>query len=181
MSCASCVRHVEKALQGVPGVQEARVNLATSKAAVECEAGKVQRADLVRAVQNAGYDVEEESEEADLSASEQEQSTAPPPRDIQDEEAAAWKRRFLFGMIPSILIMALSFASIPGKGWMLFALATPVQFYVGWKFYRGAWRGLKRLRANMDTLVAMGSSVAWLYSTLSLFMGREIFTSMPRR
>ncbi len=172
MSCASCVRHVEKALQGVPGVQEARVNLATSKAAVECETGKVQRADLVRAVQNAGYDVEEDAEEADLSASDEERSPAP-PRAIQEEEAAAWKRRFLSGIIPSILIMVLTFTSIPGKGWILFALATPVQFYVGWKFYQGAWRGLKRLRATMDTLIAMGSSVAWLYSTLSLFLGAE--------
>ncbi len=172
MSCASCVRHVEKALQGVSGVQEARVNLATSKASVECEAGKVQRADLVRAVQNAGYDVEEDSEEADLSPPEGQWSTAP-PRAIQDEEAAAWKRRFLFGIFPSILIMVLSFTFIPGKGWILFALATPVQFFVGLKFYQGAWRGLKRLRANMDTLIAMGSSVAWLYSTLGLLWGME--------
>jgi len=169
MTCAACVAHVEQALRKVPGVQEARVNLATAKATVVCDSGEVKRSELVRAVEAAGYSVEEEDEATPPADSEQ----ARPQEVRRAKEIQAWRTRFLFGVVPAASVMALGFFSFPAKGWILFALATPVQLFVGWKFYQGAWRGLKHLRANMDTLIALGSSVAWLYSTRSVFLGQD--------
>lgn len=172
MSCASCVNHVEKALQKVPGVQEVRVNLATANATVVYDAQQSSHAELVQAVEHAGYGVEEEAseEEAPLSQTGRKDSSRSSGK---DREAAAWKRRFLVGIVLATPAMVLHFIPFPGVGWWLFALATPVQFYVGWKFYEGAWKGLRHFRANMDTLIALGSSVAWLYSTVALFLPEE--------
>jgi len=167
MTCASCVAHVEKALRKVPGVRDARVNLATARASVEYDPGQANHDRLVEAVQDAGYGVEEEAEESGSA------SFAGRAASRRAEEIASWRRRFLVGIILATPAMILSFLSFPGKGGVLFALATPVQFYVGWKFYQGAWKGLRRLRANMDTLIALGSSVAWLYSTALMFFAGE--------
>ena len=166
MSCASCQSHVEKALRQVPGVVEARVNPATAKAVVLYEGAGVNPESLIKAVQKVGFRAEQLKED-DRSSGLEDPSAGVMNRETEIQE---WSRRFKIGILPAILLMILSFLSFPAKGWVLFALATPVQFYVGWKFYQGAWNSLNHYRANMDTLIAMGSSVAWLYSTILLFL-----------
>jgi len=165
MTCANCANTIERRLNKVEGVLEATVNYANERATVRYAAGAVTRADLVAAVRQAGYDVVETAE-AD---------------DSQDAEAAAREaevrhqtRRFVTGLIFSLPLFLLSMArdfNLLGMwahevwvNWLFLALATPVQFYVGWDYYIGGYKSLRNGSANMDVLVAMGSSVAYFYS-----------------
>jgi P-type Cu+ transporter len=169
MTCANCATNIERSLNKVDGVLEANVNLASEKAFVTVAAGTATRADLVAAVRKAGYDVVEvEGDEP-----------------LEDAEAAAraaevrhqWKR-FIVGAIFSLPLFMLSMARDFGLvghwahalwvDWIFLVLATPVQFYVGYDYYRGGIQSLRNGSANMDVLVAMGSSVAYLYSVAVL-------------
>ncbi len=169
MTCANCVGNVERALKKVDGVIEANVNLANEKAYVTLAAGTATQPDLVAAVRRAGYDVVEVEGEDDL----------------EDAEAAAreaeirhqWKR-LIVGAIFTLPLFAMSMArdfELLGHwahdawvNWLFLLLATPVQFYVGWDYYVGGAKSLRNGSANMDVLVAMGSSVAYLYSVAVL-------------
>jgi Cu+-exporting ATPase len=174
MTCASCVGRVERALKKVPGVLEATVNLANEKATVRYLAGEVGPRDLEKAVEGAGYGVarEGEAEASDENAHEKEY------REIRNNFlfAAALTALILVGSLPMMLG---AMPPIP-MGWLnlgLLALATPVQFWAGWRFYRGAWGALKHVQANMNTLVAVGTSAAYVYSAAAtlapqLFAGR---------
>jgi Cu+-exporting ATPase len=164
MTCASCVARVEQALSGVPGVISANVNLASEKATVEYVEG-TELADLRRAVEEAGYKLSLEAEtleDVDTAAQ----------REIQ-----AVKKRFIFAAVLAGIIMALMWApSFLGKGYLLWALATPVQFWAGWRFYLGTWGALKHRTADMNTLIATGTSAAYVYSMVAvLFPG--LFTA----
>jgi P-type Cu+ transporter len=177
MTCANCATNIERALNKVDGVLEANVNLANEKAFVTVAAGTATRPDLVAAVRKAGYDVVEvEGDEP-----------------MEDAEAAAraaeirhqWTR-FIVGAVFSLPLFILSMSRDFGLvghwahavwvDWLFFALATPVQFYVGWDYYRGGYQSLRNGSANMDVLVAMGSSVAYLYS-VAVMLGRTIGTT----
>jgi Cu+-exporting ATPase len=150
MTCASCVSRVERALKKVPGVQEATVNLATESARVRFAPGASTEAVLRRAVREAGYGVRE--------------------HDLMDDagEVSPWA-----GFAPVALALALAaplvlpmLADLAGRHWMLpaawqFALATPVQFGLGARFYRAGWHALKARSGNMDLLVAIGTSAGW--------------------
>jgi Cu+-exporting ATPase len=171
MSCASCVSKVEKSLQKVEGVKEANVNLATNRAKVVLEQEDSASVDeLKQAVENAGYGVEQEEEDEGRQG--EEKST--PKQSSREKEARAWLYRFIFGIVLASPAMVLSFMPLEGlpKGWILFAMVTPVQVFVGWKFYQGAWRGLKHGQLNMDTLIAMGSTIAWGFSTVNVLRGQ---------
>jgi Cu+-exporting ATPase len=165
MTCASCVSRVEKALAEVPGVISANVNLASEKATVEFTE-QVRYQDLKHAVEDAGYELGEESETLeDVSIASQ-------------REMKAVRNRFIFAAVFSAVIMALSMIPVDftGKGYLLWALATPVQFWAGWRFYKGMWGALKHRTADMNTLVAVGTSAAYFYSVIavlfpSLFSG----------
>jgi Cu+-exporting ATPase len=165
MTCANCASTVERTLQAhVPGVVRANVNFATEQASVEFIAGAVAVADVVRVIEEAGYGVVDA-----------------PPDELEDAEAAARRaeirdqtRKFWTGVAFAgplfLLSMARDFgllgawAHAPWVNWFMFALALPVQFYVGWDYYVGGWKSLRNGSANMDVLVAMGSSVAFVYS-----------------
>ncbi|MCA1697013.1 MAG: heavy metal translocating P-type ATPase, partial [Actinobacteria bacterium] len=174
MTCASCVGRVERALKKVPGVLKATVNLANEKATVRYLAGEVEPRDLEKAVEGAGYAIvrEGEAEASDENAHEKEY------RELRNNflVAAALTALILVGSLPMMLG---AMPPIP-MGWLnlgLLALATPVQFWAGWRFYRGAWGALKHGQANMNTLVAVGTSAAYLYSAVAtlapqLFAGR---------
>jgi len=169
MTCANCANTIQRALNKVDGVLEATVNYANEKATVRYIVGAVGRPDLVAAVRKAGYDVVEAQSEEEL----------------QDAEAAAreaeirhqWKR-FIVGAIFTLPLLLLSMGRDLGLlgawshanwvNWLLFALATPVQFYVGKDYYVGAYKSLRNGSANMDVLVALGSSAAYLYSVAVL-------------
>ncbi|CAA9452941.1 MAG: Lead, cadmium, zinc and mercury transporting ATPase; Copper-translocating P-type ATPase [uncultured Rubrobacteraceae bacterium] len=159
MTCASCVARVERALKKVPGVLDASANFATGKASVNYLPGAAEVRDLERAVEGAGYGVVREEEE--------------PAEDVQEREYGGLRRRFLVAAVLTALILAGSLPMMLGfmppvpMGWLnlgLLALATPVQFWAGWRFYEGAWGALKHGQANMNTLVAVGTSAAYLYS-----------------
>jgi P-type Cu+ transporter len=175
MTCASCVATVERTLQSkVPGVLSASVNFATEKAVVEYIAGAVTRKEIAQAIEGAGYGV------VDAGSG-----------DLEDAEAVAraaevrdQTRKFWIGVVFSAPLLAFSMLrdfSLLGEwahahwaNWAMFALATPVQFYVGWDYYRGGWKSLRNGSANMDVLVAMGTSVAFVYSlvvTVALTLG----------
>ncbi|MCG3212132.1 MAG: Copper-exporting P-type ATPase [Anaerolineae bacterium] len=166
MTCANCVNTVERTLnKKVPGILEATVNFATEKATVKYIPGTVSRADIVTAVERAGYgvvaaDSEEELVDAEKAARE---------REIQNQT-----RKLIVGIIFTVPLLIISmgrdfglFGAWGHAAWanyLLWALATPVQFYVGWDYYTGSYKSLRNKSANMDVLIALGSSVAYLYS-----------------
>lgn len=164
MTCAACATRIEKGLQKVPGVIQAHVNLALETGSVEYDASQASVADLIRQVEKLGYqavrkDEQSEAETADRRAQEIERQTG----------------KFLFSLILSLpLLWAMvshfsftSFIWLPDmlmNPWVQLALATPVQFVVGKQFYVGAYKALRNKSANMDVLVALGTSAAYFYS-----------------
>jgi len=160
MTCASCVARVEQVLLSVPGVISASVNLASEKATVEYVEG-TEMANLRRAVKEAGYELGSEAETL-------EDVTTASQRELRNI-----RNRFILSAILSLSIMALMWAPVfVGKPYLLWALATPVQFWAGLRFYRGTWGALKHRTADMNTLIAVGTSAAYLYSVVAvLFPG----------
>ena len=162
MTCAACVVHVEHALRDVEGVLSANVNLASEQAKVEYLPGLATLPDMRYAVSDAGYSVEgvagdEASHDAERLA--------------RTREIAGLRRRTLVASALGLLIFLGSFRELfpwmPSflQNWYtLWALATPVQLWAGWQFYLGAWGGLKHRTANMNTLIAVGTSVAYAFS-----------------
>ncbi len=163
MTCASCAGRVERALRRVPGVLEASVNLASERAQVRALAGTAEEA-LAAAVAEAGYEVLGTASEADAA------EAARGRRERRDLILAGMLTApFLIGMLG----MVLGRDWMPGP-WVQFALATPVQFWLGGRFYRAGWAALKAGTGNMDLLVALGTSAAWgLSAWMLLTAGAE--------
>ena len=154
MTCASCVARVERALNKVPGVTSATVNLATESARVAVADPELTDARLRRVIRDAGYE----------------------PRSMADAEAVARNTSAWVGFAPVALGLLLSaplvlpmLGDLWGQHWMLpawlqFALATPVQFILGVRFYKAGWHALKAFTGNMDLLVSLGTTAGWLLS-----------------
>jgi Cu+-exporting ATPase len=156
MTCASCVARVEEALKSIPGVVSVAVNLASEKATVEY-LDSVEVADLRRAVRDAGYELGEETE------------TLEDVTTAAQRETDKLRNRFVLAIVLGAVIMTLSFLpGFTGKPYLLWALATPVQFWAGWRFYRGFWGALKHRTADMNTLIAVGTSAAYFYSVVAV-------------
>jgi P-type Cu+ transporter len=176
MTCAGCAATIERALRTqVPGLRSAAVNLATERASVEYDPSQAGHGDLVAAIEGAGYGVIEP--QAGVAVDEAVAAA-------RAAENRAQTRVFWFGVAFTaplfILSMARDFgvlgawAQVPWVDFAFLALALPVQIVVGRDFYRGAWNALRNRTANMDVLVALGSTVAFLYSvavTLAVAMG----------
>ncbi len=171
MTCASCVGHVEKALAQVPGVISANVNLASEKATIQYLASEASMADFRRAVEGAGYSIR--AEVAAEGIAEPDAVMAATRREIR-----ALKTRLIFAGIIGLFMLLIAISEFSG-GWswlppflgnhyLLWALATPVQFWAGWIFYRGMWGALKHRTANMFTLIAVGTSAAYFYSVAAI-------------
>ncbi|KPV51967.1 haloacid dehalogenase, partial [Kouleothrix aurantiaca] len=196
MTCASCVNRVEKALRKVPGVLDASVNLASEQASVSYLPTAAGWPELKSAIENAGYGVIETPAGADDA---EDVEAAARARELADKRRKLIVGVAL-GVPLFVLSMARDFGFIQpwltafwaanedamGHGgtmlmhyparadllnWLFFALATPVQFYSGWDYYVHAWKALKARTANMDTLIAMGSSAAYFYSVALLAFG----------
>jgi Cu+-exporting ATPase len=166
MTCASCVARVEEALSSVSGVVSASVNLSSEKATVEYLEG-TQLADMRRAVKDAGYELGPEVQAL-------EDVTTAAQREIR-----ALRNRFVVAAILASIIMVLGFTpSFAGQPYVLWALATPVQFWSGWRFYRGAWGALKHKTSDMNTLIAVGTSVAYFYSLIAVILPSLFATGM---
>jgi Cu+-exporting ATPase len=155
MTCASCVGRVERALRKVPGVQDAAVNLATESARIQFAApdggDAAMDALLRRAVRNAGYE-----------------PLTPAASEAREQEDAPWAgfASVAIGMLLSAPLVVPMLGDLFGQHWMLpawlqFALATPVQFVLGARFYKAGWHAAKALSGNMDLLVAIGTSAGW--------------------
>ncbi len=165
MTCANCANTVGRVLRKVPGVLDANVNLATEKASVSYIPGTATRADLIAAVEKAGYGVVQAASDEALEDAEEAARNA---------EITNQTRKFWIGValsLPLLLFsMARDFGLLPmwahanWTNWLMWLVATPVQFYVGWDFYVGAYKSLRNGAANMDVLVALGSSAAYFYS-----------------
>ena len=168
MTCAACVSHVEKALRGVEGVEASAVNLATERATVQYTANIADIEDLRAAVEDAGYSVLGVGGDEEISGN---------PRQIADLRAKS-----AFSIAVAALIMALMAVPtvrdlLPFRlDILLLVLATPVQFWAGKRFYAGAWSALKHRTSNMNTLIAVGTSVAFGYSAaVTVLQDRWIF------
>lgn len=160
MSCASCVSRVQNALQAVPGVAQARVNLAERTALVM---GSASAADLVQAVEKAGYGAEAIEDDAER-------------RERQQETAIATMKRFRWQAIVALLVgIPVMVWGMMGDNmmvtadnrtlWLVIGVITlAVMVFAGGHFYTSAWKSLKNRTATMDTLVALGTGAAWLYS-----------------
>ena len=161
MSCASCAARVDKTLNSQPGVQEASVNYASATAQVVYDADVCSPLYLKAAVQNAGYDllVKGQEEEAD----EVEKAHADRFRNL--------KRRTMGAIVLAIPIMVLSmvFMHLDWVNYVVWLLSTPVVFVLGRGFFVGAWKQLKHGTCNMDTLVALSTGIAYMFSVFNLF------------
>jgi Cu+-exporting ATPase len=166
MTCANCALTVERTLRQADGVRDASVNFASERATVRFDPEAVAVEDLAKAVERVGYGVILADEDA-LDDAEARART---------EEIETQSRKFWTGVAFAVPLFALSmardfglvgmWAHAPWVSWLMFALATPVQLYVGWDYYVGGWKSLRNGAANMDVLVALGSSVAYLYSVV---------------
>jgi len=180
MTCANCAAAVERALRKkVPGVVQAAVNFATETAHVEYVPELSSIDDMIAAIKAAGYEAirpegVSEAEDVELAARRAE---------IKDQT-----RKFLTGVAFTVPLFFLSMARdfgfvgawshAPWVNWVFLTLATPVQFYTGWDYYTGALKSLRNRAANMDVLVALGSSVAYLYSLAVLLfpvLGHHVY------
>ncbi|PIV14290.1 MAG: heavy metal translocating P-type ATPase [Gallionellales bacterium CG03_land_8_20_14_0_80_55_15] len=164
MHCGSCSARLEKVLNQLPGVA-ASVSIATEKANIAYNPDTISLAGLIVAIQGAGFDAHPLR---DFAAEKQARASA-----LRQEQ-----RQFIISALltaPLLLEMLLMFTGqhfmLPG--WLQFLLATPVQFWIGWRFYSGAWSSLKNGGANMDVLVALGTSAAYLMSCAVLLFNLD--------
>ncbi len=170
MTCANCAATVERALCRTEGVTGASVNYATERAVVELSRGGPTLEDLSIAVERVGYGVlqVDPDELDDIEA-------AARQRELQNQTRKFWIGVGFAGPL-FVLSMARDFGFLGSwayadwVNWLMFVLASPVQVYVGWDYYVGGWKALRAGSANMDLLVALGSTVAYVYSVVVVVM-----------
>jgi len=151
MHCESCAKIIEKALLGKKGIVSAGINFPLSRAIVEYEPEKININEIKKIIKNTGYEASEEK------------------KDIKDEVKAGWQR-FWLGLVLTLPVWIISiFFYDPKWNILLFLIATPVQIILGWPFYRGAYFSLKQKTADMNILVSLSTSAAYLYSFFATF------------
>lgn len=159
MTCAACSSRIEKVLNKQEGIKEATVNLTTENATVEYNPGLIDEKAIIDRIKKLGYD-------AKVKADKQEKQSQ------KEKELQKMKWKLVISAILSIPLLVtmldhllgISLPSIFMNPWFQFALATPIQFIIGWQFYDGAYKNLRNGGANMDVLVALGTSAAYFYS-----------------
>lgn len=148
MHCASCAVIIEKSVSSIEGVRKVEVSFPTERVTVEYEEGKTSLESIKKAIERAGYKIKEGWKHAQL------------------------EQLILIALglvLTSLIVFTELFLDFPQKKILLLVLATPVQFAVGWRFYKGAYRSLKNRFANLDVLVVLSTSSAYFYSLLSTF------------
>jgi Cu+-exporting ATPase len=171
MSCAACSARIEKALNALPGVFGATVNLATERASVEYIGQELSFQQIQAKVKKLGYEAHDPANAGDVDREKQ----------LREAEVRGQRRRFalsatlsfplLLGMILHMGGILPDLAHILMNPYVQLTLATPVQFIAGWPFYRGAWAALRNGSANMDVLVALGTSASYFFSIANLLTG----------
>jgi Cu+-exporting ATPase len=181
MTCASCVKRVEKALSSAKGVVQAVVNLATEKATVEYIPQEVSIKDLKKTVEEAGYQILEiKAGDSTLG----EEDIVEKEKLVRELELFKLKRKLIIGAILLVPILILMYGAFFLEKWiglshetnffLQFLLATPVQFWAGIQFYVGFWKAAKHKTSDMNTLIAVGTSAAYLYSLIVTFAPHSI-------
>ncbi len=170
MHCASCSAIIGKALSKDTGVKQYNINFATGKGKVFFDEAATTVDAILTAIKSKGYgaEVAEDVFNVDQEAFE------------RQEEIRETRNQFLIGLLFSApaLLLSMFVPAFPEKIYVLFFLSSVVQFYVGWRFYQGAWTALKARSANMDTLIAVGTSAAYFYSLYVVIfdpMGEQYF------
>ncbi len=177
MTCANCVLTIERNVKRLPGVEQVTVNLATEKASIVYNPAMLDLAEVKDLVEDLGYhviEIEGLDEDAGMDAE----------RQAREAEMARQRTLLIAGVIFTLPLFLLSmgrdfgvfgaWAQQPWVNWLMLALATPVQFYVGRDYYVNGWKAVKHGAPNMDVLIAMGSSAAYFYSVavlLAPFLG----------
>jgi len=168
MHCASCSANIHKKLSKTLGVKETNVNFATSKATIDFDEKRIDEKKLAQIIKKMGYGAEIHGMHShDLSVS-------------NKAEIKSLKKRFIlsltFAMPVFIIGMIFMWINIrlPYQDYILWALATPIQFFVGWPFYKGTWMALKNKSANMDSLIAIGTSAAYFFSVYSVLFNKTL-------
>lgn len=166
MHCATCATTVQESLTEIPGVSDARVNFALGKAVVEYDSRLASKADLKKAVEDSGYKVLEVQ-------------GVMAEKLVRQEELREGYKVLVFAAVLSVPIAIISMTydlllsdvlEMQVRNYLLLVLATPVQFYAGWRYYKGTYWAIKNKRANMDTLVVLGTTSAYIYSlAITLF------------
>ena len=174
MTCASCSSRIDKVVNKIEGVSKASVNLTTEKATVDFDTDKLTREEIIERIERLGFGADVMTDDIDIDAE-------------KDKEAQTLKRKLIISVIlttPLLITMldhlfGVSLPALLMNPWFQFALATPVQFYVGWQFYVGAFKRLRSFSANMDTLVVLGTSAAYFYSVYEGIMWQLGHTQNP--
>lgn len=170
MTCASCSTRVDRALNKLDGVTSANVNLATEKATVHFDPAILNVADIISKVEKTGYEasiVEESSEDKEKEAREKESKKLK----ILLVVSTLLSMPLLSAMITSMLGVHIALLHMP---WFQLMLATPVQFVIGFRFYKNSYHSLRSLSPGMDVLVAMGTSAAYLLSVYNGFINKTL-------
>ncbi|TXL65061.1 copper-translocating P-type ATPase [Cerasibacillus terrae] len=164
MTCAACSTRIEKVLNKQDGVKHATVNLTTESASIEYNPGLVDVKSLIDKIKNVGYDAKPKAE-------------AKEKQTYKEKQLKNMKTKLIISVLLSAPLLLTMLVHLFGMGipdifmnpWFQFTLATPVQFIIGWQFYEGAYKNLRNGGANMDVLVALGTSAAYFYSLYEAF------------
>jgi P-type Cu+ transporter len=168
MHCASCAVNIERGLKKSDAVKNANVNYSSAKATVEFDDSSIDEKGLIDIVRKRGYDAEVAGE-----------NSLEKQFNEQKKEIDNYRNIFLFSLVFAVpaFVIGMVFMwleiMVPYKEYILWALATPVQFIVGWQFYKGAWSALKNKTANMDSLIALGTSAAYIFSAYNVLFDME--------
>jgi len=165
MHCASCAQLIERSLKKTIGVQSAKVNYATERAHLDFDNDQVSVPQILKAVSDVGYSATEYRDDEASRASDERQ---------KKKTIHSLKNKMLGSLLLAIPTAILSMGmkiipaieEIPYREWIQFAFATPIQFWAGWQFYTGFWGALRARTANMDSLIAIGTTTAYVYSLL---------------
>ena len=170
MTCSACSARVDKVLNKMDGMVKANVNLSSNKAMVEYKFGSMTDEMILSTIEKAGYSGEIEKER-----------NLDREKELREKEIKSLKTSFYFSLALSIPLFSAMFFHMAGNhniltnGWFQLLLATPVQFIIGYRFYKGAYNSLRGGGANMDVLVSMGTSAAYFYSIYNLLRGSDEF------
>ncbi len=167
MTCAACSARIEKVVGKLPGIDSIHVNLASEKGHVAFIPGLVKESDIIAAVQKAGYGAKVAND------SKVEDERAKKQRLYRIEVRKFWLSAVLISPLIAQMLFQLAGGQPFLPNWVSWILATPVQFYIGWRFYKGAYHSLRGGAANMDVLVALGTSVAYVYSAVLTVLGTQ--------
>jgi Cu+-exporting ATPase len=178
MTCAACAANIERALKKLPGIDAAGVNYATNRATVTFDPAVLNVPAIVEAIRDVGYDV---LGSADSGFGTRDSGFG----DLEDQEEQAREReyrglRFRLSLatvlaVP-VVVLGMAHVRFPGVNWVQLGLSAPVLFFCGWQFYRGAWKAVRHLTADMNTLIAVGTGAAFAYSVVATLAPAAVST-----